>query len=242
MIGLRGSPFLLQSTLLFFGAFYLLAQGTIFATKAASECTFQQNGFPDQTNHEHEVLCVGNAISATIFLIVSGVAMYGSVSAIIMKDVDIITSYLLLGVVAGYTSNALTQLRLNCTAGDTTGLNKFQVHSTGHFIGLHLTAFCSLAHCTFHSKLSLHMVPFMMGPFAVKLQDDTWDSYEHLCRGSSGSVAFGFLGLFGAAISAYYGTIMKIQGVFYVQRPIGFLIGLSGYELDHGIRFNLIIT
>ena len=41
------------------------------------------------------------------------------------KDIDIITSFVLLGVLSGYTSDAFTNLRLNCTAGSTVGANSF---------------------------------------------------------------------------------------------------------------------
>ena len=125
MKGIPCSPFYLQSMILLMGGFYLLAMSTIFASNAATNCQYAHNDVTDKTNNQHETLCVGNAITSAIFGVASLMTLLGALAGFMQRDIDIVISFVLVGVLSGYTSDSMTNVRLNCTAGDTSGNNMF---------------------------------------------------------------------------------------------------------------------
>ena len=80
MKGILSSPFYLQSTILAVGGFYLLALSTSFGAGAFKNCSYDANGKDELTNNQYNDLCVGNAISSTIFGLTSVLTLMGAIA------------------------------------------------------------------------------------------------------------------------------------------------------------------
>ena len=64
----------------------MLAMATNFATMAATNCKYNYHDVPEKTNNLYGDLCVGNAISSVIFLVVSILTLGGAVAVNIFSS------------------------------------------------------------------------------------------------------------------------------------------------------------
>lgn len=125
MKGFLGNPFYLQSTILGMGGFYLLSLCTMYASDAYTNCHYLNNDHPETYKDQYEILCPGNAMTSLVFGITAVITLLGAFAGLINRDIDIVLSVVLFGVICGYTSDTITQLRLNCNADSMVKANKF---------------------------------------------------------------------------------------------------------------------
>ena len=92
------------------------------------------------------------------------------------------------GILVSYTCDVLTNLRVNCVAGDTSDQNIFD--------------------------------------------DDSFDAARSMCHTYTYGAIGGCFGVVGAFIGGHYGIMMKLNhNKFYIQRPVGLLVAMTGYAL-----------
>ena len=135
MKGLPGSPFYLQATLLTLVGFFFLAIADLFATASETNCIRAANDIVEKTNDQYDILCTGNGFTASIFVITACITLYGAIAGCMQKDIDTIPSFVFFGVLLGYTSDSISNLKLNCSAGDNSENNMFPTDtwdSAGH--------------------------------------------------------------------------------------------------------------
>ena len=190
MKGYLGSPHYLQVLILSFSCFFLLGSFVQFVINATNNCTYYNNDYTDSktTNNEYYIECIGDSITAICYGLVSLLTMAGLfVGLYKSSDADLIIAFVIFGILVSYASDALTNLIVSCSAGDTTDQNLFD--------------------------------------------DDSYDAARKKCEIYSYSVAGGVFGMFGGFLGGYYGIKMKLNGFFYIQRPIGLFIAMSGYAM-----------
>jgi hypothetical protein len=93
------------------------------------------------------------------------VTLVGSIFAILQRDVDLMLSFVFFGILCAYSSDALTSLRVNCTAGDTTANNIFSDDSFDASKEL-----CKTYTYTATSGLCGAVAAFFSGYFAVLMK------------------------------------------------------------------------
>lgn len=128
MKGVVASPHVLQIIILGFSFFYLSASCTQFFYNALTNCHYVQNGHDDvdETAGEYSTLCIGNSITALSYGIVSSLTLIGIIYSLLKnKDSDILISFVIFGIMVAYLTDLITNLRINCIAGDTTDQNAF---------------------------------------------------------------------------------------------------------------------
>jgi hypothetical protein len=118
----------LQIIILIFSSFFLLGSFTQFVVSAITNCSYHQNGHDDnnETDNKYEIECIGNSITAASYGLVSILTLVGMIVAWYRdNDADIIIAFVIFGVLVSYTCDVLTNLIVNCTAGDTSDQNLF---------------------------------------------------------------------------------------------------------------------
>ena len=90
-------------------------------TLAITNCAYENREHDDskETNHKYSILCVGNTFSAAIFGFTGMTTVIGGIYGLMKIDVEMYLAFTIFGILAGYTSDAITNLRVNCDAGRT---------------------------------------------------------------------------------------------------------------------------
>jgi hypothetical protein len=128
MKGIHCRPHFLQIAVLLFSSFYLMASAAQFVYEAMVHCRYNANDHDDaaDTDHEYAILCVGNSITAGLYGVTSVLTFLGVMYAIIFNaEADLLIAFVIFGIMMSYTCDVITNLRVNCKAGDTTEQNLF---------------------------------------------------------------------------------------------------------------------
>jgi hypothetical protein len=128
MRGVVCSPHVLQVVLLGFSGFFLLGSFTQFVYQSHVKCRYHENGHDDdgETNNEYLIECIGNSITAGCYGVTCVMIVSGAIFSLLWRrDADLLISFVIFGILTSYTSDVATNLRVNCTAGDTTDQNPF---------------------------------------------------------------------------------------------------------------------